>query len=50
MTILRTPDTYICRMTLADAEPMLALRNRNREFLQPWEPLRQHEYFTLGVQ
>jgi len=50
MTILRTPDTSICRLTLADAAPMLALRDRNRQFLQPWEPLRQREYFTLGVQ
>lgn len=50
MTILRTPTTYIRRLMMGDAAPMLALRNRNRDFLQPWEPLRQEEYFTLGVQ
>jgi ribosomal-protein-alanine N-acetyltransferase len=50
MAILRTHTTYIRRLVVADAEEMLALRVRNHEFLQPWEPLRQPDYLTLGVQ
>ena len=50
MTILRTPSTYIRRLVAADAKDMLVLRERNREFLQPWEPLKQPKYHTLGVQ
>jgi [ribosomal protein S5]-alanine N-acetyltransferase len=50
MTILRTPTTYIRRLVVADAKEMLALRERNRGFLQPWEPLKQRDYLTLGVQ
>ena len=50
MTILRTPSTYIRRLVANDATEMLALRERNHEFLQPWEPLRQPGYLTLGVQ
>jgi len=50
MTILRTPGTYIRRLVTADATEMLELRERNHEFLKPWEPLRQPGYLTLGVQ
>ncbi|HZA39598.1 MAG TPA: GNAT family protein [Actinomycetota bacterium] len=50
MTILRTTTTYIRRLMVADSKAMLALRERNRDFLQPWEPLKQPGYLTLGVQ
>jgi len=50
MMILRTSDTYIRRLNESDAASMLALRERNRDFLEPWEPLRQPEYFTLALQ
>ena len=50
MTILRSPTTYIRTLVAADAQEMLALRERNRDFLKPWEPLKQPEYLTLGVQ
>src|SRR5918996_1627046 len=50
MTILRSPSTYIRRLVVADANEMLALRERNRDFLQRWEPLKQRDYLTLGVQ
>lgn len=37
-------------VTVDDAEELTALLLRNREFLAPWEPLRDEEYFTIDVQ
>ena len=37
-------------LELADAPAMLGLRLRNRAFLEPWEPLRDERWFTLGAQ
>jgi ribosomal-protein-alanine N-acetyltransferase len=37
-------------LVLADAPALLALRLRNRAFLEPWEPRRDERFFTLGGQ
>jgi ribosomal-protein-alanine N-acetyltransferase len=37
-------------LVLADAPALLALRLRNRAFLEPWEPLRDARFFTLAGQ
>jgi ribosomal-protein-alanine N-acetyltransferase len=37
-------------LELADAPALLALRVRNRAFLEPWEPLRDERFFTLAAQ
>lgn len=41
---------YISLLKLKDAEELLSLRLRNREIHQPYEPLRDHDYFTLDGQ
>jgi len=33
-----------------DAEQLVALLGRNREFLSPWQPVREPEFFTLDGQ
>jgi [ribosomal protein S5]-alanine N-acetyltransferase len=38
---------YIRGLELVDAEPLLQLRLRNREFLKPFEPTRSETDFTL---
>lgn len=42
--------TSVRRPVLADAEPLLDLRRRNREFVGPWDPLRPEGFFTLEGQ
>jgi [ribosomal protein S5]-alanine N-acetyltransferase len=42
--------TRIRPVTLDDAETLVDLLRANREFLAPWEPLRDDEHFTLGGQ
>jgi ribosomal-protein-alanine N-acetyltransferase len=37
-------------LALVDAPALLGLRLRNRAFLEPWEPLRDERWFTLGAQ
>jgi hypothetical protein len=37
-------------ITVADAQALLELLARNREFLAPWEPTREPEFFTLDGQ
>lgn len=37
-------------ITVDDAPALTELVRRNREFLAPWEPLRDDAYFTVGVQ
>ncbi|HJE57352.1 MAG TPA: GNAT family N-acetyltransferase [Nocardiopsis listeri] len=37
-------------VTVDDAEELTALLLDNREFLAPWEPLHDEEYFTVAVQ
>lgn len=37
-------------ITLADAEILVDLYARNREFLAPWVPIRPDEYFTVAGQ
>ena len=37
-------------LTVADAEEALALRLANREFLAPFEPVREEAYFTIEAQ
>lgn len=41
---------YIRPLTLDDAEDVLRLRLANRDFLEPFEPLRQDPFFTLAGQ
>ncbi|RIX50148.1 N-acetyltransferase [Paenibacillus nanensis] len=41
---------YLRRLDLTDAPALLALRLRNRAFLQPFEPVREEAYFTLETQ
>jgi ribosomal-protein-alanine N-acetyltransferase len=41
----------VCRLiTPADAAALAALVRANREFLAPWEPLREEDYFTEAGQ
>lgn len=42
--------TQIRPVTLEDAEPLVDLLRANREFLAPWEPIRDPEYHTLAGQ
>jgi [ribosomal protein S5]-alanine N-acetyltransferase len=37
-------------VSLDDAAPLAALVRANREFLAPWEPLHDDDYFTAGGQ
>jgi ribosomal-protein-alanine N-acetyltransferase len=37
-------------LELSDAPALLDLRRRNRAFLEPWEPLRDDRFYTLGAQ
>ena len=37
-------------MTLGDAEPLADLLDANREFLAPWEPIRDPDFYTLAGQ
>jgi ribosomal-protein-alanine N-acetyltransferase len=41
---------YIRGMELSDAEAMLELRLRNREFMAPYEPVREEAFYTLEAQ
>ena len=42
--------TSIRRPVLHDAEQLLELRQRNRDFVGPWDPLRPESFFTLDGQ
>ena len=42
--------THIRPLSLEDAEPLVDLLRINREFLAPWEPIRDPEFFTLAGQ
>lgn len=41
---------YLRTLTVEDAEALLLLRQRNHQFLQPFEPLRGANYLTLEWQ
>lgn len=41
---------YIRQLQLDDAPAVLELRLANRDFLEPWEPVRQAPFFTLQAQ
>lgn len=41
---------YLKPLTLANAEQVLQLRNRNRDYLKKYEPIRPESYWTLEVQ
>lgn len=47
---LRTATTSIRALRASDAEDLLDLRVRNREFFAPWEPVPAPGHFTLGGQ
>ncbi|HEX2051272.1 MAG TPA: GNAT family protein [Actinomycetota bacterium] len=47
---LRTPTTSIRALRPSDAEELLRLRLRNRDFFRPWEPVPGPGHFTLGGQ
>jgi [ribosomal protein S5]-alanine N-acetyltransferase len=42
--------TQIRSMTLEDAESLVALLHTNREFLAPWQPIREPGFLTLAGQ
>jgi hypothetical protein len=42
--------TQIRPVSLEDAEPLVDLLRANREFLAPWEPIRDPEFHTLAGQ
>jgi [ribosomal protein S5]-alanine N-acetyltransferase len=44
---IMTERVRLCAVTRADAEALLAFQIENRPHLQPWEPLRAPEFFTL---
>lgn len=44
---LKTPRTHIRLADEADASKLLHYRLENRTHLEPWEPLRESEYYTL---
>jgi [ribosomal protein S5]-alanine N-acetyltransferase len=44
---ITTPRTRIRVVEAADATRLLHYRTRNREYLAPWEPLRDGVYYTL---
>ncbi|WP_138752091.1 GNAT family N-acetyltransferase [Paenibacillus sinopodophylli] len=41
---------YIRPLAIGDSEALHALRNRNRSFFEPFEPIRPASYFTLEQQ
>lgn len=43
-------DIYLKCLELIDAEDLLALRLRNRDFLKPFEPIREEIHYTLEGQ
>jgi ribosomal-protein-alanine N-acetyltransferase len=43
-------DAIIRPLTASDAEALLALRIANREFMRPFDPIREDDYFTLERQ
>jgi ribosomal-protein-alanine N-acetyltransferase len=44
------PMSFTRLVTVDDALAITELINENREFLAPWEPARDEDYFTLGFQ
>lgn len=44
------PSCYLRPLVMADAPEVLELRQTNREFLDPWEPLRTESFYTLEMQ
>ncbi len=47
---LRGDRVYLRRLRATDAEPVLDLRIRNRDFFRPWEPVPAPDHFTLEAQ
>lgn len=47
---LQSRGIYLRPLKLDDARDLLALRVRNRAFLQPWEPAQSNDHFTLAWQ
>ena len=47
---LRGDRVYLRPLQESDAEPLLALRIRNRDFFRPWEPVPPPNHFTLEAQ
>jgi [ribosomal protein S5]-alanine N-acetyltransferase len=47
---LRTDRIFIRPVRPEDADALLELRVRNREFLQPYEPVKEESHFTLEAQ
>ena len=43
-------NVYLRRLGVADAKPLLDLQLRVRDFLDPWEPMRPDNFFTLEYQ
>lgn len=43
-------EIYIRKLELSDCSSLLDLRLRNRDFLQPFEPLHQEAFYTLSGQ
>lgn len=50
MRPLQTDDIALRPMGTSDTEQLLSLRIRNREFLQPFEPIRSASYFSYDGQ
>jgi ribosomal-protein-alanine N-acetyltransferase len=48
--LLKSERVYIRQLVARDAEPLLALRIRNRTFFEPYEPLHDDVHFTLSGQ
>ena len=49
MTSARGERILIRRLEAADSETVLSLRLENRDFFQPWEPIRDEAAFTLAA-
>lgn len=47
---LNSRHIYIRRLQMGDTKSLLDLRNRNRQFLQPFEPLNPDSHYTLEGQ
>ncbi|WP_276352408.1 GNAT family N-acetyltransferase [Cohnella caldifontis] len=48
--VIETPRLRLATIGISQAPEALDFVLRNREFLQPWEPLREPEYYTLEAQ
>ncbi len=48
--MLRGDPIYLRRLEMQDARQILDVRVRNRAFLEPFEPARSGDFYTLGAQ